>query len=248
MEAERLKVSELQENHLALSRDLAAAKTQEITQRRELLNVSEEVDNLKKQHAREIMDLETDVRKRDRQLQEMEEDLRVCSNDLTRERESNSVLRATISEQSNAHVALNAQNSALQAQIFALQASADSTTSSASHYRQNWEEAKKRVEFLEKEAQEHEMIRRRLHNTIQDLKGNIRVFARVRPVLPSELSSSGSSDPADAMAKVDFPDKRDHKEIVFSSSSESATGQERKEMWQFNFDRVRFSLLAIKIR
>ncbi|NXT91766.1 KIFC1 protein, partial [Anhinga rufa] len=31
-----------------------------------------------------------------------------------------------------------------------------------------------------------EMERRRLHNLVQELKGNIRVFCRVRPVLPEE--------------------------------------------------------------
>lgn len=40
-------------------------------------------------------------------------------------------------------------------------------------------------------------------------------------------------------AQINFPDKMDHKEIVLRSSSESATGQERRDEWQFTFDRVR---------
>eukprot|EP00301_Raphidiophrys_heterophryoidea_P015076 c23598_g1_i1.p1 GENE.c23598_g1_i1~~c23598_g1_i1.p1 ORF type:complete len:440 (-),score=102.26 c23598_g1_i1:482-1702(-) len=39
---------------------------------------------------------------------------------------------------------------------------------------------------LEQEQLAHEIIRRRLHNAIQDLRGNIRVFCRVRPVLEVE--------------------------------------------------------------
>ena len=39
-------------------------------------------------------------------------------------------------------------------------------------------------------------------------------------------------------AEIDFPDKMDHKEIVLRSSSESATGMERRDEWQFSFDRV----------
>jgi len=35
----------------------------------------------------------------------------------------------------------------------------------------------------------HETERRRLHNIIQEMKGNIRVFCRMRPFLPSELKS-----------------------------------------------------------
>ena len=41
-----------------------------------------------------------------------------------------------------------------------------------------------------------------------------------------------------AMALIAFPDKLDHKEIVVRASSESATGQERKDEWQFAFDKV----------
>ena len=99
---------------------------------------------------------------------------------------------------------------------------------------------------------------------VQELKGNIRVFCRVRPVLRSDIlplagtlgvsTSSGgdvmdgtaSPDPEqearlreEAMAQLAYPDRLDHKEIVVSASSESATGQERKEEWQFTFDRVR---------
>jgi hypothetical protein len=37
---------------------------------------------------------------------------------------------------------------------------------------------------------------------------------------------------------MSYPDSRDHREIVLNSTSESATGQERKETWNFSFDRV----------
>ncbi|NXX17034.1 KIFC1 protein, partial [Podargus strigoides] len=43
-----------------------------------------------------------------------------------------------------------------------------------------------RLEEQEKQLHGLEMERRRLHNVIQELKGNIRVFCRVRPVLPKE--------------------------------------------------------------
>lgn len=235
MEQERSKVSQLQTNHLTLSRELAAAKSQELSQRKELINFTEEIEKVKKKHAEEIVDLELELRKRDRKLRETEEDLRVSTTDLRRERDSNSLLRATISEQSTAHLAFNAQLGAVQAQLSACQATSNTSNSSASHYRLQWEEAEKRVQYLENEVQEAEMVRRRLHNLVLELKGNIRVFARVRPLLPSDASSD---NPAEAMAQVDYPDKRDHKEIVLSSTSESATGQERKENWQFSFDRA----------
>ncbi|KAK7687671.1 hypothetical protein QCA50_008886 [Cerrena zonata] len=71
MEAERTKVAELQANHLALSRELSQAKTQEINQRRELGMASEELDQLKKRHANEIMDLEMDLKRKERENREL---------------------------------------------------------------------------------------------------------------------------------------------------------------------------------
>lgn len=44
------------------------------------------------------------------------------------------------------------------------------------------------VAGLESKLRSEETIRRELHNTIQELKGNIRVFCRVRPMLTSEES------------------------------------------------------------
>ena len=241
MESERAKLSELQANHLVFSRELATARSQEVSQKRELMNFHDELDSIKKKHAREIADLEADLRKRDRRVQELEEDLRLSAQDLSRERSNSSVLRATISEQSTTHVALKAQINALQAQFTAVQASSDSNSSTAAEYRLKWEDAERKVQQLEQDLQDAEMSRRRLHNMVQELKGNIRVFCRVRPPLPSELTAEPGEMPKDASevtARIEYPDRLDHKEIVLNSTSESATGQERKETWQFTFDRV----------
>ena len=246
MESERAKLSELQANHLVFSRELAAARSQEVSQKREMMNFQDELDSIKKAHAREIADLEVDIRKRDRKVQDLEEDLRLSAQDLSRERSNSSILKATISEQSTTHVALKAQINALQAQLTAVQVSSDTNSSTASEYRLRLEDAERNVQRLEQDLQDAEMSRRRLHNMVQELKGNIRVFCRVRPPLPSELTAEpgeAPKDPSEVTARIEYPDRLDHKEIVLNSTSESATGQERKETWQFTFDRVGFEFL-----
>lgn len=256
MEAERDKVAELQSNHLALSRELATAKSQELNQRRELVHASDEIENLKKKHAREVMDLEMDVKKRDREIREVNEDLRVCRSDLERERETVSSLKSTISHQSTAHLSLTTQNHALGAQSTALQSQIDVYARSISELTLKLESAQQQVDDMKKEAMESEFVRRKLHNMVQELKGNIRVFCRVRPVLPSDLatppslssssgSESGGEDFEKIQANMSFPDPRDHKEIVISSSSSSATGQERKEVYNFGFDRVAMYIMVL---
>lgn len=44
-------------------------------------------------------------------------------------------------------------------------------------------ECDRKVAAVEEELRNAETIRRKLHNQVQELKGNIRVFARVRPAL-----------------------------------------------------------------
>ncbi|XP_021726252.1 kinesin-like protein KIN-14C [Chenopodium quinoa] len=49
---------------------------------------------------------------------------------------------------------------------------------------------RKRLADAELQINEKEMLRRKLHNTILELKGNIRVFCRVRPLLPEDGCAS----------------------------------------------------------
>lgn len=52
------------------------------------------------------------------------------------------------------------------------------------------EEAEAEVEALREKCYDGEVTRRQLHNTIQELRGNIRVFARVRPLMGPEVEAS----------------------------------------------------------
>jgi kinesin family member C1 len=256
MDAERAKVNELQQNQQNLSKELAAAKDHNMNQRRELCLASDQIAELKKAHALEVMDLEMSVKKKDRENRELTEDLRLVREDLERERQTVSTLKATIAQQSNAQLTLTTENQSLQAQNQSLRALSDATSVNVSDLTYKLEQAQKTIEDLREEVIEGETIRRKLHNTVQELKGNIRVFCRVRPLLQSDvsdLSSSGSSGSVldlerakeDHQAKYVFPDPRDHKEITVASSSESATGQERNVTHNFGFDRVSRSLDSI---
>ncbi|KAF9489289.1 kinesin-domain-containing protein [Pleurotus eryngii] len=241
MAAERSKVADLEANHNFLRKQLEDAKTQELLKQRELSNevtaAKDELANMKSRHARELMDLEMDVKKREREIQQLQEDLRLCRGDLERERETVSTLKSTISHQSNARIALGTENHALQSQKTALQAELDMYLATVSSLNLKLEASQKEIDVLKHETMEAETARRKLHNMVQELKGNIRVFCRVRPVLPSDVPSPETL-PDSSSANIAFPDHLDHKEIVVASSSESATGQERKEVYNFNFDRV----------
>lgn len=255
MDAERAKVAELEANHRALSLELANAKSLELDKRRELVSASDEIEKLRIKHTKEIMELEMEVKSKAREARELADELRLAKSDLERERDNVSNLKATLSHQSTSHITLNAQINALQAQKAATQMQLDAVMTTSSDRTLELETAHRRILDLEQDARESEMVRRKLHNMVQELKGNIRVFCRVRPVLTSDLSPSSSFTSSPTLddeekgreADISFPDKRDHKEIVVSSSSSSAMGSERKEIYNFGFDRVR-SLLTMLAR
>lgn len=70
------------------------------------------------------------------------------------------------------------------------------------------------IEKLVEKGDWHEAERRRLHNTIQELKGNIRVFCRMRPFLPSELKAEDTES-----SHVTFDDNDATKIMVNDTNS-----------------------------
>uniref|UniRef100_A0A3Q3FSA2 Kinesin motor domain-containing protein n=1 Tax=Kryptolebias marmoratus TaxID=37003 RepID=A0A3Q3FSA2_KRYMA len=71
-------------------------------------------------------------------------------------------------------------------------------------------------------------IKQKLHNTIQELKGNIRVFCRVRPLVDGGLSNHIQLAASD------------DKSIMLAKTEESHTGKniETQKNYHFSFDRV----------
>ena len=56
-------------------------------------------------------------------------------------------------------------------------------------------ECKAELKDLQEKVRDGETKRRKMHNLIQELRGNVRVFARVRPFLPGDKSKGGDPKP-----------------------------------------------------
>lgn len=80
-----------------------------------------------------------------------------------------------------------------------------------------------KVEELEKTIREGQAERRRMHNLIQELRGNVRVFARIRPFLPGD----GVGDDAPPMC---VPKSETSLKLAIDESD--------KKGYNFSFDRV----------
>lgn len=87
-----------------------------------------------------------------------------------------------------------------------------------------------RIKDLEEQVKSGEVQRRKLHNIIQELRGNIRVFARVRPFLPNDGFETSALPEPSIMARGDGQSLKITK--VAKSSDE------RSEDHSFTFDRV----------
>ncbi|KZT59890.1 kinesin-domain-containing protein [Calocera cornea HHB12733] len=185
-----------------------------------------ELESLRSAHARERQDWEIERMKLDRELREVREDLRIARDDLGRERETSAALRRAMVEQSNQHLTLETQVSALRAQGHGLAEEVRGREARVGELEMALERERAVVREREQELREAEGLRRKLHNTVMELKGNIRVFCRVRPVQNEE-----------GMAMIAFPGK-ESREIVLSQSSETATGGSREAVMPFSFDRV----------
>lgn len=114
-----------------------------------------------------------------------------------------------MAEQSTQHMTLSAQLVASQTQLQILQAEIQRATLSVSSMkaelevgrqkardaedralekiREAEEDRDQRISEIEEQLRTAETIRRKLHNQVQELKGNIRVFARVRPALRESI-------------------------------------------------------------
>ena len=85
---------------------------------------------------------------------------------------------------------------------------------------------------------ERGLLSRELHNQVQELQGNIRVFCRVRPLLAGEEGS------LDHMA---FPDShRDGRKLTVTSQKQDYKGTSTTKDSNFTFDRVRTHMLLLR--
>ncbi|KAF8705222.1 TRAFAC class myosin-kinesin ATPase superfamily Kinesin family, partial [Rhizoctonia solani] len=227
LNAERSKAADLQTFQTGLQCELAAAKSQELETRRAYLLASDEIDSLKKQHARSMDDITATLATRDREIRELNEDLTTLQEELSKEREG----RIEKQRLQNEVVLLETQITALKQRGYTLQGEAEGLAADKVSLKQELETLRKLVVQRDEELRDAEMVRRKLHNQVLELKGNIRVFCRVRPSLAHEQESP------DGLAQLSFPDK-DKQEIVVTSKSESATGATREAVMPFTFDRV----------
>lgn len=127
--------------------------------------------------------------------------------------------------QNRAHI--DVATAALQRRVTELEAQLADYDARTAALRDAAATAEARVAKLEAQLADADAVRRQLHNQVQDLRGNVRVYARVRP-------------PRDdgAVMELRYPDRRLATQLEVLAPTESATGAVTVKTHHFTFDRV----------
>jgi kinesin family protein C1 len=172
--------------------------------------------------------LEGDTKAREAQL--IQGELTNVKADLDRERNLRTGLQAQFTEATTHNLTLDAANKAMKAKIDFLESDSQAQSQSFNELHRRMQEAIDAAEVAQEKLRQEETLRRKLHNQVQELKGNIRVMCRVRPTHESETQP----------AKIAFPDAdTDSREVaVQGPDKQSAMGNVTTANYSYNFDRV----------
>ncbi|KAG9071698.1 kinesin-like nuclear fusion protein [Linnemannia hyalina] len=193
----------------------------------------EEIHSLRMQHSIHMDQLKMTQTRLKQEKDLLQSKLQSTNGQLESQMQENTSLRSTISTQSANCLALESDNRALKEKIQRTENTLEQRETTILMLERKLAESRKSVKDLDQRIREEETIRRRLHNTIQELKGNIRVFCRVRPVSSSVNASKNET----ATASITYPDI-EGRQIEFAHATETATGSQVAKAYPFTFDRV----------
>jgi kinesin family protein C1 len=225
----------------------AAREEMEKKKRDELADLTtqhwEELDEVNTRHASEITKLKAEIaelRKSDEgraaesadQVQALKDNITSLQTQLEAGNATMNSLRKQLASVEQQSSALEQEKAALVSKAHFLEGNQEAQSLEFTTMSEKLAEALAAKEATIETLRREEMLRRKLNATILELKGNIRVFVRTRPLLGDE------TDPA----KVEYPDldslEGTKEMIVHAPTTKTATGKERNEKHAYGFDRV----------
>lgn len=191
-----------------------------------------ELGQLTSRSALDTQKAEIELERKDREITMMNNQLASLKADLERERKTTHDLRQNLDTAGSNSVTLESTIRALKARIEFLEGGREEQSQAFEHCNQEMMNALAETEITKEKLRKEETMRRKLHNQVQELKGNIRVFCRVRPSLKSE--------PPSEIAPMQYPDEsEDAKEInVMGPEEKNSLGSVTRKNNTFSFDRV----------
>ncbi|KAG5354910.1 Kinesin-like protein klpA [Yarrowia sp. B02] len=188
------------------------------------------LEELNRRHDESRAHMEERYRSLGREKDDITDQLKSRVHQCTLFEQENATLKSQIHDLSISSNQASSLTSVLQSQIDKLQHQNESQYGSMEQMKAAVAHANRERDEACKKLLVEETKRRKLHNEIQELRGNIRVFSRVRPMLESE--SRGDS----TAVQMDFAD--DENMSISTPQIDSITGQMGSKTTSFKFDRV----------
>ncbi|KAL5606850.1 hypothetical protein BROUX41_003227 [Berkeleyomyces rouxiae] len=198
---------------------------------KERLEKTTAIDQLKVRLENEHKDLASLVSKKDGEMNDLRAQIELLKSEVVLGQSVKTTLQANITELSASNVTLEAKINSLRSQIEFLESDNKAQSDSFASMETKLQEAQVKVEVAQKKLMKEETERRILFNKYQELRGNIRVMCRVRPVIDAAEGES---------AQIEFPDSEQSssKISVMGPEERSSLGQVSRKDYPFEFDRV----------
>ncbi|KAK5174698.1 kinesin-like nuclear fusion protein [Saxophila tyrrhenica] len=206
----------------------------------------DEIEELNVSHRKEVERLEKEIEQLKKagesrasesagEVQELRDKLNTLESHIESAEATSKAMEAQITAAEARSAALEQEKAALISKTHFLEGNQEAQSHEFTTMRDQLSAAKASEEAVLVQLRREEMARRRLNAQILELKGNIRVFVRTRPLLAAEAEEA---EPA----KVEYPDLDSldgGKEMVVQGpKQQTATGKERVEKHNYAFDRV----------
>ncbi|KAK2740925.1 kinesin-like nuclear fusion protein [Myotisia sp. PD_48] len=172
------------------------------------------------------------IENKERELQNLVSQVQRLEGDVEKERMLNKELQQTLLSSSGHTVKLESSILALKARIEFLESGNKEQSEAFARLNQELNDALVETHAATERLRKEETMRRNLHNQIQELRGNIRVFCRVRPLLSANIPH--------ASAEILYPDADMHRrELTIKGPEEkSSLGTISTKNHEFSFDHV----------
>ncbi|KAF2225135.1 kinesin-like protein [Elsinoe ampelina] len=190
-----------------------------------------EIQDITTQYAIERQNADTDQTRREKDLDALRRELDETKSKLDGATSQISNLRDKLAEAATNSLTLETTSKALKAKIDFLESDNQAQSQAFADLHQKMQDALDTAAEAQSKLRAEESLRRKLHNQVQELKGNIRVFCRVRPALENDVEDK---------ARIGFPDaETDSKEVAIQGPEQkSALGNVTTSNHAFTFDRV----------
>ena len=186
------------------------------------------------EHSKQITELlknaDSDASSREREVQNIQSEIGRLNATVEQEKSISNSLRERLGHAAAQAAHLESELEAAKAKSKFLESDSQAQSQAFADLNARMQQAIESATEANEKLRKEETLRRKLHNQVQELKGNIRVFCRVRPTLEAE------EDPA----RIAYPDEQeDCKEILVTGpEKKSAIGNDATSKHSFSYDHV----------